>query len=147
MKILAAIDRSDYAERVLDLTCRLAKPNETTVLVMHAAPREPDVLGRQIVRKVVQDPVPEELRGRKEMLDRAAARLEEAGIACETLLLRGRPGANILREAERWGADMIVVGSHGRSMFYRNTLGSVSDEVVREGKLPVLVVPIHPATQ
>lgn len=143
MKILAAIDRSDYAERVLNLVCRLAAPNETTVLIMHAAPRVPDVLGRQIVRKVVTDPVPEELRERREMLDRAAARLEEAGIKCETLLLRGKPATNILREAESWGADMIVVGSHGRSMFYRQTLGSVSDEVVREGRLPVLVVPIN----
>lgn len=142
MKILAAIDRSDYAERVLDLTCRLAKPGETEVLVMHAAPREPDVFGRQVVRKVVTDPVPEELRERKQMLDIAAARLEQAGIACETLLLRGKPATNILREAERWGADMIIVGSHGRSMLYRQTLGSVSDEVVREGTLPVLVVPV-----
>lgn len=143
MKILAAIDRSDYAERVLDLTRRLAKPGETTVLVMHAAPREPDVLGQQVVRKVVKDPVPEELRERKEMLDNAAAGLEQAGIDCETLLLRGKPATNILREAERWGADMIVVGSHGRGMLYRQTLGSVSDEVVRESRLPVLVVPVN----
>jgi nucleotide-binding universal stress UspA family protein len=144
MKILAAIDRSDYAERVLDLTCRLAKPGATQVLVMHAAPREPDVFGRQIVRKVFTDPVPEELADRKDMLDRAAARLEEAGIACETLLLRGKPATNILREAKSWGADMIVVGSHGRGMLYRQTLGSVSEEVVREGSLPVLVVPVQP---
>ncbi len=143
MKILAAVDRSDYAERVIDMTRRLAKAQKAKVLLMHAAPREPDVFGKQLVRKVITDDVPEELRDRRELLDRSAARLKRSKISCETLLVRGKPGASILSEAERWGADLIIIGTHGRSMLYRQALGSVSGEIVRAARFPVLVVPVR----
>lgn len=143
MKIIAAVDRSDYADRVTEFTRRLAEGRQAEVLLIQVAPREPDVFGQQLVRKVITEPVPEELRDRRELLDRCAAALNGDGIACETLLIRGRPAATIVREARRWGAEMIVIGSQGRDMLYRKTLGSVSEEVVRSARCPVLVVPLR----
>ncbi|WP_405236049.1 universal stress protein [Lentisalinibacter orientalis] len=143
MKIIAAVDRSDYADRVIDFTRRLAEGRQAEVLLIQVAPREPDVFGQQLVRKVITDPVPEELRDRRELLDRCAAALDAAGVDCETLMIRGRPAPTIVREAERWGAEVIVIGSQGRDMLYRKTLGSVSEEVVRSAGLPVLVVPLR----
>ena len=146
MKIIAAIDRSDYADRVIEFTRRLAEGRQAEVLLIQVAPREPDVFGQQLVRKVITDPVPEELRDRRELLDRCADGLDAAGVDCETLLIRGKPAATIVREAERWGAEMIVIGSQGRDMLYRKTLGSVSEEVVRSARCPVLVVPLRDDT-
>jgi len=146
MKIIAAVDRSDYADRVVEFTRRVAEGRQAEVLLIQVAPREPDVFGQQLVRKVITDPVPEELMDRRELLDRCAAALDTAGVSCETLLIRGKPAATIVREAERWGAEVIVIGSQGRDMLYRKTLGSVSEEVVRSARRPVLVVPLRKDT-
>ena len=142
MKILAAVDRSEFAERVLDMVRRVAVAGETEVLLLNVAPREADLLGHQLTRKEIRDPVPEALMDRRELLDRLAADLGSAGIACTTLLLRGLPAKTILSEAVRWSPDLIVIGSQGRGMLYRRLLGSVSEEIVAARRFPVLVVPL-----
>lgn len=141
MRIVAAVDRSEFADLVVGMVRRLAAAESTEVLLLNIAPREADVLGRQLSRKVVQDPVPEDLRDRRELLDRLAADLATSGIRCSTLLLRGLPAKTIIQEASRQSADLIVVGSQGRGMLYRRVLGSVSEEVLAARRFPVLVVP------
>ncbi|HSM26872.1 MAG TPA: universal stress protein [Thioalkalivibrio sp.] len=141
MRIVAAVDRSEFADLVVGMVRRLAAAESTEVLLLNIAPREADVLGRQLSRKEVQDPVPEDLRDRRELLDRLAADLANSGIRCSTLLLRGLPAKTIIEEASRRSADLIVVGSQGRGMLYRRVLGSVSEEVLAARRFPVLVVP------
>jgi nucleotide-binding universal stress UspA family protein len=51
----------------------------------------------------------------------------------------------ILEAADQFGADLLIVGSHGRGFWGRLTLGSVSDAVVHHAKYPVLVVRTGPA--
>jgi nucleotide-binding universal stress UspA family protein len=55
-------------------------------------------------------------------------------------VLSGEPKEIILDEAERWGADLIVVGSHGRRGLKRLWLGSVSQAVVSQAKCSVEIV-------
>lgn len=112
-----------------------------SVLLMNVAPREPDVLGQQLTRKVTTDPVPEELQDRRALLDRLAAVLGNEGIKCETLLIRGDPAPAIIREAKRWGAELVIMGSHGRGKLYQKLMGSVIEGVLRSRQFPVLVIP------
>ncbi len=141
MKILAAVDRSDISRAVLDMTLEIAGGTHAEVLLVNVAPRDPDVFGRQVTRKVITEPVPEELLDRRELLDRCSAELAEASIECETLLVRGDPGRALLREADHWGANLIIMGSHGRGAIYRKLMGSVSQAVMLDRRFPVLVVP------
>jgi nucleotide-binding universal stress UspA family protein len=53
----------------------------------------------------------------------------------------GQPAARIVEIAKRWPADLIVIGSHGRSGVQRMLLGSVAEEVMRHASSPVLIVP------
>jgi nucleotide-binding universal stress UspA family protein len=140
-KILAAVDRSKTSEAVVAAAAVVARGADASVLLVSVAPREPDAFGRQVVRKVITEPVPSSLRERHELLVRLAARLREAGIACETLMVRGDPGPTLIDEARRAKASLIVMGSHGRGALYRNLIGSVSETVLRDGRFPVLVVP------
>jgi nucleotide-binding universal stress UspA family protein len=55
----------------------------------------------------------------------------------------GTPAAQIVRYAERVGADLIVLGTHGRTGVTRAILGSVSERVVRTAGCPVLTVPMR----
>ncbi|MEM9301371.1 MAG: universal stress protein [Pseudomonadota bacterium] len=145
MKILAAVDRSEFADRVVDLVRRIASEDAASILLLSVAPRQPDVLGQQLTRKVITDPVPEDLLDRRALLDRLAEVFAGARIPCETLMVRGKAAATIIDEAIRWDADLIVVGSHGRGMLMKQVLGSVSEEVLEARRLPVLVVPFGDA--
>jgi nucleotide-binding universal stress UspA family protein len=141
MKIIAAVDRSRISDAVVDMTISVARNNEAEVLLVSVAPRQPDAFGRQVVRKVVRPPIPEELRDRHQMLERHAARVAEADIPCDILMVRGDPGPTLIDEARRAGATLIVMGSHGRTGLFRKLMGSVSEMVIADGRIPVLVVP------
>jgi nucleotide-binding universal stress UspA family protein len=64
----------------------------------------------------------------------------DAGVTAEFLVWEGEPGESIAAAAEAEGADMVIVGTRGRSGAERMLLGSVSDQVVRHAQCPVLVV-------
>jgi nucleotide-binding universal stress UspA family protein len=63
-----------------------------------------------------------------------------AGVTAEFLVWEGDPGGSIAAAAEAENADLVVVGTRGRSGAERMFLGSVSDHVVRHAACPVLVV-------
>jgi nucleotide-binding universal stress UspA family protein len=63
-----------------------------------------------------------------------------AGVEVEFVTLEGHPAEKILDFAEKKAVDMIVVGSLGKTDVERFMLGSVSEKVVRNAKVPVLVV-------
>ncbi len=60
------------------------------------------------------------------------------------MLLVGDPATAIAQAAEREGADLIVMGTHGRTGLTRLLMGSVAEAVVRKARCPVLTVK-HPA--
>jgi nucleotide-binding universal stress UspA family protein len=68
------------------------------------------------------------------------ARGRSLGVAVDFLVWEGDPGEAIIDAAQAEGADMIVVGSHGRGTVGRFLIGSVSDHVIRHASCPVLVV-------
>ena len=82
-------------------------------------------------------------RAGQDILDQAAASPREAGVEAETALLEldGRRVSRVVTdEAERWGAELIVIGSHGRQGLEQLLLGSVAEGVLRTAAVPVLLV-------
>ncbi len=69
---------------------------------------------------------------------------EEAGVACEELVVFGRPEQTILSVAEEVGADPIFLGAEGMSRLEHALIGSVSEETLRRANRTVLVVGGHP---
>lgn len=64
----------------------------------------------------------------------------DAGLSVQTLLRTGAPHEVIVAAAVELGADLIVLGTHGRGGINRALLGSVADRVVRLAACPVLTV-------
>ncbi len=58
-------------------------------------------------------------------------------------LREGKPADQILAAAREWDADVIVIGTHGRSGVSRLVLGSTAESVVRHASCPVLVIKPH----
>lgn len=82
----------------------------------------------------------------KDILERARNLLKHKGIDARTHLvdLNESPGSSIpaaiMREAESWPADVVVIGTHGRRGFNRLLMGSVAENVLRSATRPVLLV-------
>ena len=79
----------------------------------------------------------------RETLAKTAERFRSAGFKASVLVDEGDPREVILDYAERWPADLIVVGSHGRKGMNRFLMGSVSEAVARYARCSVEVVRIQ----
>lgn len=139
--ILVPVDFSETTERVLQAATNLAMAVNARVSLLNVAPREADVLGQQLGRKVITEPIPEELRERYDKLIDCAKGMEDTNLVVKALLERGDRVPTILAEAERQDADCIVMGSHGRGGLFKRIVGSVSEGVLRDAKCPILIIP------
>ncbi|HEY8370673.1 MAG TPA: universal stress protein [Thermodesulfobacteriota bacterium] len=140
VRMLVAVDGSEGSERALREALRLQTGARPRVRLIH-------VLDTSLYLDVFgEEPQVHEAwrRTGQTYLDRAAAIAREAGAETETALIE-KPGGQrtsraIVDEAERWGADLIVLGTHGRRGLDHVLLGSVAEGVVRAASVPVLTV-------
>lgn len=137
MNVLLATDASEQAERAHRLVASIPWPDRTRIEVLyvdHVMSSELDLPAARYAS--LQQQVRERIDGH---LARAKRALEVPGRTVESKLLLGRPADVIVEEADRIGADVIVVGSHGHGAVASALLGSVSAEVVDHAPCPVLV--------
>ena len=141
-RILCPIDFSDYSRRALDHAIAIARWYESTVTALHVfspvpvAAVEPSPV---VVEPIVLTPVD---RDRLLANTKAFAENERApGITIEAVVREGNSAAEILEQAASMKADLLVIGTHGRSGFERLLLGSVAEKVLRKASCPVMTVP------
>ena len=147
LKILVAVDLSDATARVVQVAERIAGPMSGVVRLLHVAEAEPDFVGFDARPDVVRDQVAKEYRDEHRSVQAHANALREADIDASALLIKGPIIETILNEAQRFEADMLIVGSHGFGALYDLLVGSSSRGVLKDTKIPVLVVPIREATE
>lgn len=76
-----------------------------------------------------------------DILNSFKSKFTNAGLLCEVHLLKGKPQEQILGLAEKHGVDLIILGLINHSTLYKVFVGSVSNEVIKGTKTPVLLVP------
>ena len=145
-RILVPTDFSEGARRALTLAIQFAKLLRAAIDLLHvqAMPTYipvPTVPGAT----PLPPPTPEAAQGIQEDLGVLAAAVREPGVECQTKSVEGNAGDEIVDYAAKIGADMIVMGSHGRSGVRRLLLGSVAEKVLHRTTCPVLVVPAREA--
>ncbi len=142
-RILVTLDGSEFSERAIDHAVALGQPfGAEYVLLMVLEPPYP-VVDPNGLMVVPLDPEAErKLRASAQRyLEGHAARLRQRGFKVATQVADGLPVARtILAEADRIGADLIAIASHGVGGLQRVLVGSVTDKVVRGATHPVLVV-------
>ena len=144
MKILLAVDGSPCSDAAVEEVGRRPWPEGSSVKVLSAfelpTPPTPEAWALPINYFEEMDAA---LRKQAQMIvERALEKLKSRvnKIAIDGQCLPGPPRTVILDEAEDWGADLIVVGSHGYNAWERFLLGSVSQSVVSHAKCSVEVV-------
>lgn len=143
MNILLAVDGSDASMTAVAAVQRLHLPLATTIELLTVIADDNDLYGGAWPAVVVVES-PEALeRARNEVrirLEDLARSVEGEGRTVIVRVGSGRPASEILHHAERFGADLVIVGARGQSAVARLLLGSVSSEVVDHAPCPVLVV-------
>lgn len=136
--ILLPTDGSEAAEAAVEHAIRLARAFDATVHVLSVVEPIPAV-------EMDAAMVHERLRESAQLAaDSASEQLEAAGVAHESSVRDGSAHRSILAEADEVGADLVVMGTHGRTGVGRVLLGSVTERVVRNADAPVLTVRYHP---
>jgi nucleotide-binding universal stress UspA family protein len=151
LKILVAIDGSEYGQRALEEVVRIPWPAASEIRVISAAempffpsaefgtlPRqyyeELEQATRDRARRVVEEAVAQLRKALSHSSDSASPP------SVEGEFLFAPPREAIVEEAHRWGADWIVLGSHGYRGYKRFLLGSVSQSVAANAPCSVLIV-------
>jgi universal stress protein A len=138
-RILVAIDFSAGSDEALTQAITLAGQMHADLELVYVLEAGVDVF---VAGLTAFDPAPVDLRaGIERELANRAARVRERGIACRTLVLQGNPSIEVTRRAREIGADLVVVGTHGRTGLSHVLLGSVAEKIVRRSICPVLTVP------
>lgn len=140
MSLLVALDFSAVADDQLNIVSRLASPNRE-VYLLHVAEPDPSFVGYEAGPDEVRHDVAAEFKREHEQLHTMADRLRAQGHEVTALMIQGPTIQTILEQAEKLGAEVIVVGSHGRGKLFDLVVGSVSAGVIRKSSVPVLVVP------
>jgi nucleotide-binding universal stress UspA family protein len=137
-RILVPLDGSPLSESALPFVEELAGQLHASLVLQQAVLPVTLFAGEYIPpTESLQEPA----ASAHEYLGRIAARERSLGIACGVEVDLGASADAILHAAERSGADIIALSTHGRSGPLRWVLGSVADAVVRHSPLPVLVIP------
>jgi len=141
-RILVPVDGSGTANRGLKEALRLAKAHRARLCLIHVV--EEFFIAQAGEAVVYAEEMFEALRasGRK-VLNRAEAAARKNRVPARAVLVESisQPVAEVIvRQARRWKADLIVLGTHGRRGLRRVVLGSDAEHVVRLSPVPVLLV-------
>ncbi|MFP5042512.1 universal stress protein [Parasediminibacterium sp. JCM 36343] len=148
-KILIALDDEPSAEKVALAAVQLVEALQAEVAI--ASIVEPRVMMTEsdmteigmIMHSAtnVEAEVEDILKKEFGQMQHTIAQKLFPGKEVELFIEDGSPYEAILKVAEHWGADLIVMGSHGRTGLAHLLMGSIADKVIRHSPIPILVIP------
>ena len=141
-RILYATDFSKASARALDEAVRLAKQNHAELLVVHVI--EPagqyaageDFGGVELYMKIEEAAEQDAQRSMQKLM----GKLKQARVNAKSLLIKGLAPEQIVKAARSRKANMIVIGTHGRTGLSKLVMGSVAGKVISLASCPVVVV-------
>lgn len=140
--ILVTIDFEKNEQQLIDKAFQLAEAFGSKIWLMHIAAPDPDFVGYDVGPQYIRDSRAEDLRKEHKQLQEYASQLNKKGVSAEGLLVQGATIKMVMDEALKLKADLIMAGHREHSFFYNALVGSVSSEIIKNSKIPVLVVPL-----
>lgn len=140
-RILHPTDFSAASRPAFARALALARRNRASLTILHVIAPFAPTLGEGYVSPRTWEDVERQVRSQAQReLAKLVARARKAGVRATSLLLEGPPADRIVRAARARRADLIVMGTHGRSGLARLLVGSVAERVVASAPCPVLTV-------
>lgn len=144
-KILIPIEFNTNEQKLINKGCDIAEKFESKLYLIHIAAPEPDFvpyttgIGPNNERERRAD----ELKKERRLIQEYAESLHEKGFDARGIMVQGPTIETIMSEVEKLDIDLIITGNNNHGLFYKIFMESVSDQIVKESKTPVLLVPLN----
>jgi nucleotide-binding universal stress UspA family protein len=139
--ILYATDFSDASERALDEAVGLAQQFKAELRIVHVIEPVHYVTGEEFAAAELYTKLEEATeRSAATSMQGLLGKIEKLGVKADSLMLKGSAAEQIVNAAKERNADMIVIGTHGRTGLSKLFMGSVAGRVVSTAECPVLTV-------
>lgn len=136
-KILIALDNGTSAERVAEHGFKLGRQLNAEIALLSVVDTRHMLTAGAVSVKDIADITKDEFRNLHSIIKNKFS--PEQPVAA--FIKEGNPYEMILESAGHWQADMIVMGTHGRTGLSHLLLGSVAEKVIRHSKKQVLIIP------
>jgi nucleotide-binding universal stress UspA family protein len=136
--ILVPTDFSEYADYALNYAIELAKTLQARLTVLYVYYLPSFALG-EVSPAILDDTLAAMETKARQQTQKALARVLKAGLQGDSVIVEGPPFQAIIDTTKDKGADLIVMGTHGRTGLSHVLMGSVAERVVRMAPCPVLV--------
>lgn len=137
--ILCPVDFSDASGHALDYAMDLAKKLHAGIHIVHAWQPTLYAMGDGVIIPS-SDVITDLMINLKNKTTALVEQYQGRGISITGELLEGIPYEEIVKTAQKLPAELIVMGTHGRSGFVHLMLGSITERVIRTSPVPVLTV-------
>jgi nucleotide-binding universal stress UspA family protein len=135
------VDGSETSFAAVAKAAELAKAFGSKITVVQVLTLDPYIAAEYITANQTNDLIERARASIVKTLEEAKQKFTEQGVEAETKLLEGQVIAReITNAAKDLNADLIVIGSHGRTGLKKLFLGSVAQSILSEGTTPVLIV-------
>ena len=141
-RILVAVDGSPTANAGLREALKLAIDQKARLMIAHVV-EEPISMMAPEASTYIGEMIDTMRESGQDVVAKAVALAEKNGVKTETAVMESFSTVaadQILRQARKWKADLIVLGTHGRRGLRRLVLGSDAEQIVRSAEVPVLLV-------
>ena len=136
-KVLIAIDNEPGAERVASHGFRMGRQLNTEIALLSVVDtRFMMTSGNISAKEMIQLTKNELIKFHSTLTEKFSANMPIV-----TFIEQGNPYEVILESAKQWSADLIVMGTHGRTGLTHLLMGSVAEKVIRHSKIQVLIIP------
>jgi nucleotide-binding universal stress UspA family protein len=143
MRILLAIDGSKFSEAATQTVIAQAWPQETLVHVLYVIETfSPELPEAQMYYPGVEHGWDAQRKLAEPAVAKCAELLRSKGLQVTTAVELGNPKSKIIDTAAAWHADLVVIGSHGRTGLERFLMGSLAEDVLRHAHCSVELVRI-----
>ena len=132
MKLLIATDLTPGSQKMIEVVSNRPWPASSEACVLHVVDESPFPLDADLLEMARE--------GAESAIKSIGERLGTCGLKVRTEVLLGHPRSAVPEYAKKWGADFLIVGSHGGSGLARFLLGSVAQHVLRTAPCSVEIV-------
>ena len=146
-KILVCLDGSSLSEQILQYASEEALGHDKDVLLLRVLPisHSTTIAVPGVISSIPPSPPsPEQMATdeteAREYLEAKAEALKKIGIKVECAVVVGNSGEEIVNYANNNKVDLIAIATHGRSGFKRMLFGSVTEHVIKNSKMPILLI-------
>ena len=140
-RILVALDFSDLTAEVIKYAKLLTLKFDATLYLVHADYLLPFLGANQYDQDLALAAYEAQRKKKKKELEMLKAELEKDGINSTIILEEGELDDVIIKEAQEFEADLIILGAHKHGKLYHLFFGNISENIIQKAQCPVMVIP------